>query len=64
MDTYKGYFEQYKSMADLIKKNPDKDVRLGVFQEGEKLEIKGSLFKITKIIREGLKLKLLPKEGK
>jgi hypothetical protein len=61
MDTGKGYFEQYKSLADLIEKNPDKDIRLKVFQQGETFEIKGSLFKITKIIRDGLKLQLLPK---
>ena len=61
MDSGKGYFEQYKSIEDLIEKNPGTDVRLNIFQKGEKLEIKGSLFVITKIIREGLKLKLLPK---
>ena len=64
MDTYKGYFEKFKSVEDLIEKNPDRDITLGVFQQGEKLEIKGSLFRITKIIRNGLKLELLPKEPK
>jgi hypothetical protein len=62
MDTGKGHFEQYQSMKNLVDKNPFRDTRLGVFQKGEKLKIKGSLFEITQIIRGGLKLKLLPKE--
>ena len=33
----------------------------GTFSEGEELEIKGSRFRISKIIHNGLKLELLPK---
>lgn len=66
MDTGKGYFERFESMDDLKKnmhelwnKHPNHG---GVFSEGEILIIKGSRFKISKIIQNGLKLKLLPKE--
>ena len=34
----------------------------GTFQEGEELEIKGSRFRVSKIIRNGLKLKLLSRK--
>lgn len=34
----------------------------GVFQEGEIVELKGSKFEVSKIIQDGLKLRLLPKE--
>jgi hypothetical protein len=33
----------------------------GTFREGEEIEIKGSLFRVSKIIRNGLKLELLPR---
>jgi hypothetical protein len=33
----------------------------GIFSEGEELEIKGSRFRISKIIHNGMKLELLPK---
>jgi hypothetical protein len=35
----------------------------GIFTEGEVLEIKGSRFEVSKIIQNGLKLRLLPREG-
>jgi hypothetical protein len=34
----------------------------GVFRVGEIIEIKGSRFEVSKIINDGLKLKLLPRE--
>ena len=73
MYTGKGYFKQYDSMKDLIGKNPERynvveeycerKFRFdesNIFRVGEIVEIKGSRFKVSKIIREGLKLKLLP----
>ena len=69
MDQGNGTFKQYPSMADLIEDNPNlyqvKDdfaALKGVFRVGERLEIKGSRFEVSKIINKGLKLKLLPKE--
>ena len=66
MDTGKGYFEMFKDekelksrMHEMWNMHPNHG---GVFREGEILEIKGSRFKISKIIQNGLKLKLLPKD--
>lgn len=66
MDTGKGYFEQFGSMEEL-KKNMHRMFNEypnhgGVFQEGEILTIKGSKFRVSKILNKGLKLELLPKE--
>ena len=63
MDTGKGRFEVLNTLDNdelerLKKLYPEHG---GVFQEGEIVEIKGSRFKISKIIRNGLKLRLLPK---
>jgi hypothetical protein len=43
---------------DLIKRYPKMG---GIFQVGEEVEFKGSKFRISKIIQNGLKLELLPK---
>lgn len=66
MDSGRGYFEEFKDMKELKKnmhslwnKHPNHG---GVFEEGEELVIKGSRFRVSKIIRNGLKLELLPKE--
>ena len=49
-------FEGDEQLADLQKQYP----KFGAtFQEGEIIEIKGSRFEISKIIQNGLKLKLL-----
>jgi len=64
MDTGNGRFvkvdkpsgEMY--MNDLRGKFPNHG---GTFQEGEEVEIKGSMFRISKIIRNGLKLELIPR---
>lgn len=65
MDTGDGYFKEFKNEAELqvnMKKmlNDHKN-HGGVFREGETLEIRGSRFRIALIIRNGLKLELLPK---
>ena len=65
MDTGEGRFENFDSMEklqeaydDLIKRYPKMG---GIFQVGEEVEFKGSKFRISKIIQNGLKLELLPK---
>ena len=72
MDTGKGRFEQIEvklgeayneeelkhKIGNLEKMYPGHG---GVFREGEIVELKGSKFQISKIISNGLKLKLLPK---
>ena len=78
MDKGDGTFKPYKKLSDVLKERPDlfenvnqfpreelsKALKAdsGIFSEGEILEIKGSRFEIRKIIRNGLKLKLLPRE--
>ena len=64
MDTGEGRFTKVDKpfsemyMNDLRGKFPNHG---GTFHEGEEVEIKGSLFRISKIIRNGLKLELLPR---
>ena len=75
MDTGKGYFEQYDSMSDLIRENPDKfntieeyceqaveftkELNRGIFKVGEIIELKGSRFRIKSVKPTELRLKLL-----
>lgn len=61
MDTGQGHFEMIEELEDLEKLKKQYPMFGATFQEGETVEIKGSLFEISKIIRGGLKLKLLPK---
>lgn len=65
MDTGEGKFRaftadnptEFKSKVDeLHKLYPGHG---GIFKEGEKVELKGSSFVISKILQNGLKLKLL-----
>ncbi len=63
MGTDKGYLPPALFNERSNEKTPDQtQYWSGVFQEGEIVKIKGSLFKITKIIGEGLKLRLSLKE--
>ena len=68
MDTGRGYFEVFdgkdlseveKNLDELIEAHPNHG---GVFSEGEVIELKGSRFRVSKIIRNGLKLALLPRK--
>jgi hypothetical protein len=65
MDTGKGYFEQFENEKELREKMHEMWIKHpnhgGVFKQGEIVELKGSKFEISKIINNGLKLKLLPK---
>jgi len=60
MDTGEGRFIQGE-YNDLIAMRNKFENPGGIFKVGETIEIRGSLFKISKIIRNGLKLELLPK---
>jgi len=62
MDTGNGKFEKFDSVAQLadLQKNYPKSG--GVFEVGERTEIKGSLFEVKDISPFGIKLKLLPRE--
>jgi hypothetical protein len=66
MDTGRGYFEHFKDEEELRKKMHEMwnkhPKHGGVFRVGEIIEIKGSRFEVSKIINDGLKLKLLPRE--
>lgn len=68
MDTGKGYFEEfYAKNEEEAKEHMERLLKLypghgGIFHEGEEIELKGSRFRISKIITNGLKLELLPKE--
>ena len=59
MDTGRGNFEQFNDPTEiegLIKKYPNHG---GVFSIGEKIEVKGSRFKVVKITPKKLTLRLL-----
>lgn len=61
MDTGEGHFKMLKDLdgiEDLQKEYPNFGA---TFQVGEIVEIRDSRFEISKIIRNGLKLRLLPK---
>ena len=64
MDTGEGRFDRFETMEELEaerKRLVTAGKRVGgTFYIGQELEIKGSRFKVSKIIRDGLKLKLLP----
>ena len=69
MDQGNGTFKQYEDLAALYNAEPKKFLSStmpkpdsGIFTEGEELEIRGSRFRISKIIRNGLKLELLPRK--
>ena len=70
MDNGKGKFVQFEvdlsdhqaienKLSELTKLYPGHG---GVSKDGERLEIKGSHFEVSKIITDGLKLKLLSKD--
>ena len=65
MDTGEGRLEQVKGsieverlnqLAQMVKKYPKAK---GIFQVGEELEIKGSMFKVSKIDQFGIRLRIL-----
>lgn len=76
MDTGNGRMEMF-DVPDVVKNNAQEWERKfknwedklhveypnhgGTFYEGEEIEIKGSRFRIAKIIQNGLKLELLPR---
>jgi len=61
MDTGEGRFEIFETERELegLKKQYPKFG--STFQEGERVELRGSKFEISKIIQGGLKLRLLAK---
>jgi len=65
MDDGKGTFVEIPAnflshdLEKLYGEHPDHG---GTFREGEIVELKGSRFEVTKIIQNGLKLRLLPKD--
>jgi hypothetical protein len=61
MDTGEGKFEMFESVEKLEQLNKRYPNHGAIFREGEIVEIKGSRFRVSKIIRNGLKLALLPK---
>ena len=61
MDDGQGRFVQYDTVEDLITDNPNVEFK-HVFNVGEVVQVKGSLFTVSKIINNGLKLKLLPRQ--
>ena len=64
MDSGNGKFEmlQQERLNALLSGQEEKPERAGgIFSVGEKLEIKGSQFKVKKITRKDLILRLLPK---
>jgi hypothetical protein len=63
MDTGKGKFEMFQSAEELEQLNKRYPNHGAIFREGEIVELKGSRFRVSKIIRNGLKLALLPKEN-
>ena len=74
MDTGKGNFKIFENTEEIIKAYKDFKIEKNdnlvlenfikneLFKEGEIVEIKESRFEISKIIQNGLKLRLLPKE--
>jgi uncharacterized Zn finger protein len=60
MDTGNGYFEKLENLKEefnnLKQKHPNHG---GIFKVGEKIELKGSIFKIKSIKPTELRLKLL-----
>lgn len=65
MDTGEGKFELLQErLSELDQKAFKKRYPKcgGMFTIGEMLEIKGSRFQVSKIIADGLKLKLIPKD--
>lgn len=62
MDNGKG--ELVEISEELYKEKVQEEHGEGVFQRGETLTIRGSLFKVQKIYKGGIKLKLLPQPKK
>ena len=65
MDTGNGEFEmlQKERLDALLSRQEEMPERAGgIFSVGEQLEIKGSKFKVRKITRKDLVLRLLPRE--
>ena len=59
MDTGEGRFERFNDFDELEELRQKHPKSRGVFTVGEKLEIKGSNFKVKKITPFGILLKLL-----
>ena len=59
MDSGEGRFIQAKSIGDLEKIREDYPKSKGIFEVGEEIEIRGSLFKVRKITPFYMQLKLL-----
>ncbi len=62
MDQGNGTFKRYADFLAAKEAQANNPLAGGIFQKGEILEIKGSRFKITQILDNGLKLSLLPKD--
>ena len=60
MDNGMGKFERFADMSEAEKLRQTYPKSKGIFTVGEKIEIRGSLFKVTDISPFGIKLKLLP----
>ena len=62
MDQGDGSFFKYADYLAAVNAKENNPLAGGIFQKGEILEIRGSRFKISQILNNGLKLVLLPKE--
>ena len=62
MDTGEGRFELFYTEEELKKLKKQYPKFGGTFQEGERIELKGSRFEVSKILQGGLKLRLLSKD--
>lgn len=62
MDDGRGRMKQYKSLQAALEAKNRNPIAGGIFHKGQVVEIEGSRFKVTQILRNGLKLALLNRE--
>jgi len=62
MDQGNGSFMQFKDLLEAQEAKRNNPLAGGIFQKDEIVEIKGSRFRVSQILQNGLKLALLPKE--
>ena len=62
MDDGRGKMMRYSDLLSAQKAKEQNPLAGGIFHKGQVVEFNGSRFKITQVLQNGLKLKLLPKE--
>lgn len=62
MDTGKGFFEMHATLEEAQEAARSNPLSGGIFTKDEIVELKGSRFRVSQILSNGLKLALLPKE--